>query len=141
MTTTIFDFARTIGSKNHHFIYSVDEDQVIEFYDNYNHLPLPMPSHMYIHIEDDGLTTSSLFLTDNDRRPVDIPEEDFWVIENLINSVGNSSGRVLVEPQYPSCHYNNKTFFRLVNGKKYQIVYNGKKILKIEPQGCWNITS
>jgi hypothetical protein len=140
MSTTIFDFAPTIGTKNNHFIYSVDECQVIEYYDNYNHLPLPMPSHMYIHIVDDGLTNSSLFLRDNKRIPMDIPKDIFWVIENHKNSVGENGLRVLIEPETVKLLNNDKNFFKLGIGKSYQIVYNGKTILTIEPHRSWKIT-
>jgi hypothetical protein len=145
MTTTIFNLAQIGSQKDECFIYSVDERRVVESLDEYNNIPIPMPSHLYIRITH-GLTTSSLCLTDNERNAIDIPEDDFWVIENVVNGLGNISGRMLLQPETFSSRdrqqpYNCRTFFRLVHGKDYRIVYNGKTVLTIVPQQSWKITS
>ena len=146
MTTTIFNYGINCSENISTFIYSVDEERVIESLDEYNNLPIPLPSHMYIRITNEKSTVSYFWLDDNERKPFDIPEDNFWLIENIVNSAGKFIGKMIIQPdKIPNADrkppYNSRTYFRLTNGKDYQIVYNGKTILKIEPQQCWKIDS
>ena len=146
-TTTMFHFMTEIHYPEwQHYIYSVDEERVVDPTD-ITSAPLPLPSHLYIHIEQCGRNTSYLYLTDNMRNYIDIPEDDsFWVINSVENDDGIIHTRLLIDPEKISSvdrapPYNLRTSFRLISGKNYRVVYKCKNILNIRDQKTWKITS
>ena len=129
-----------------HFIYSVDEGEVKTLGD-FNDAPMPMPSHLYIHIQQCGQNISYLHLTDNMRNEIDIPDDDrFWVIENTESINGTIFRRILLETEIVSKvdrnqPYNLHTTFKLISGNNYRVVYNCKTILQIRAHQSWKIVS
>ena len=104
------------------------EDQtVVQGPNDFNKLPTPLPSKLYLHIEQIGPSSSILTFTDEMHALVDVPENDFWLIENQEYQDGVIHTKILLQSEKKSTidhmypHNNKKTYFKLYGGKNYQI--------------------
>jgi len=156
MPTTIFNFLPEHQCHDYqHFIYNLDEQQVVESPNDFNKLPTPLPSKLYLHIEQQCLSYSVLYFTDEMHAFVDVPEDDFWLIENQEYTDGIIHTRILLDSEKMSIlnqvqkmstlnqvqPYSLKTYFKLRGGHHYQIRYKNSPIVAIRAQQSWKIVS
>lgn len=149
MSSTIFNFLPEHQCHDYqHFIYDLDNQQVVESPENFGKTPTPLSSKLYLNIEQQGPSYSVLYFTNEMHAFVDVPEDDFWLIENQEYIDGVIHTRILLDfekkkmtpfDQLPPCHL--KTYFKLHGGKKYQIRYKNSPIIAIRAQQSWKIVS
>jgi hypothetical protein len=147
MPTTIFNFSPEHQCHDYqHFIYNLDEQIIVQCPNDFNKLPTPLPSKLYLHIVKQCLSYSVLYFTDEMHAFVDVPEDDFWLIENQEYTDGIIHTRILLDSEKMSTlnqlqPYSLKTYFKLRGGHHYQIRYKNSPIIAVRAQQYWKIVS